>query len=85
MNAVARLALIGSALYLGAQIARVEPGLAFPLGVIAALTVGLWILRAYQAQVDAYRDLDDASDEAAGRLVGREFIAERHDRREARR
>ncbi|MET9329514.1 hypothetical protein [Tsukamurella sp. NPDC003166] len=85
MNAVARLAVVGSALFLGVQVARWEPGLAFPLGVIAALTVGLWILRAYQAQVDAYRELDDASDEAAGRVLGREFIAERHDRREVRR
>ena len=42
MNAALRLLLGTSAAYLGAQVARIEPGLAFPLGILAAVWVALW-------------------------------------------
>lgn len=46
MTAVARLVLFAGAVYLGAQVARVEPGLAFPIGVLAAVWVALWLSKA---------------------------------------
>lgn len=87
MTAVVRLGLFAAAVYLGVQVARVEPGLAFPIGVLVAVFVAYWL---FLAKYEAAEERRLAAEDRALRTeFGDELaelaVEEHHDRWEAQR
>lgn len=87
MTAVARLVLFAGAVYLGVQIARVEPGLAFPIGVLVTVFVAYWL---FLAKYEAAEEQRLAAEEQALRTgfgddLAELAVEEHHDRWEAQR
>lgn len=82
MNAFIRLAIGASAAYLGIQIARMEPGLAFPLGILAAVFAGLWISHAIYDERAALVEIseNDAIEDEFGTHMAALALEEHHDR-----
>lgn len=80
--ALVRLALAGSAVYIVIQVARVEPGLAFPIGVLAAVFAGLWLSSAVYDEQQAMEELTEQSaiTEEFGPHMAAIAVEEHHDR-----
>ena len=80
--ALVRLALAGSAVYIVIQVARVEPGLAFPIGILAAVFAGLWLSSALYDEQQAMEGLADnaAITEEIGPHMAALAVEDHHDR-----
>lgn len=85
--ALVRLAIAGSAFYLVIQVARFSPGLAFPIGVLAAVWAGLWLSAAHYDEKQAMEELTEQSaiTEEFGPHMAAIAVEEHHDRWEAQR
>jgi hypothetical protein len=87
MNVFTRLVLIGSTVVIGGQLIRWEPALIFPIGVLAAVWVGMWLSASIYDEQQAMETAGESASisEEFGPHMAALAVEEHHDRWEAQR